>query len=69
MSNVIDWPGITTLDLEPDKVLQGAKNQLDDVLVLGWDKDGLLWISGSKAKKADALWLLECAKQSLLEAE
>lgn len=67
MTNVVDLDVITTLDLPPDKMLAKAKGKLDDVIIIGVDKEGDLYFSASKADGGNALWLLEKAKQALLE--
>lgn len=42
----------TTLDVPPDRVLEGAKGHLQDVLLLGWDKDGSLYVASSIGQDA-----------------
>lgn len=66
MSNVIMFDGITTLDRNPDLILEEAKGELDSVLILGWDKDGEQYIGSSIADGGDMLWLMENAKLKLL---
>tara|TARA_Y100000310_G_scaffold67277_1_gene62575 strand:- start:20003 stop:20230 length:228 start_codon:yes stop_codon:yes gene_type:complete len=70
--NVVPLGNITRLDLPVDRVLDAAKERLDGeggVIVLGWDKDGEVYFSGSMADGGVALWLLEKAKKALLEIE
>ena len=67
MANVIDLPVITRLDLNPDRVLDGAREKLNDVIVMGWDKNGDLYFASSQADGGDALWLMEKAKLALME--
>jgi hypothetical protein len=40
---------LTTLNIPPDRVLDGAKGQLDEVLLLGWDKNGDPYVATSIA--------------------
>lgn len=40
---------LTTLNIPPDRVLDGAKGQLNEVLLLGWDKDGMPYVATSIA--------------------
>lgn len=65
--NVIAFPGVTTLDIEPSKVLSSAIEQdLDSAIVIGRDKDGSLYFAASGGDAFETLWLLEIAKRELL---
>lgn len=65
--NVVPFRGVTRLNLPTDRVLETAKEAVDEhVMVLGWDKDGSLYFSSSVASGPECLWLLECAKAALL---
>lgn len=66
MSNVVDLNVITTLPLDPDRVLQGAVGKLDRVIVIGIDKDGEEYFASSEADGGTAVWDLERAKIKLL---
>lgn len=66
MDNVIPLGCITKLDLPVDRILEAAKERLDSVVLIGWDKDGELYFASTKADGGDVLWLLEKAKQALL---
>ena len=67
MSNIIDLPVITTLDLPSDRLLEKAIGNVDDVLIIGWDKQGELYFASSKGDGGHCLWLMELAKKQLLE--
>ena len=67
--NVIPLGCVTRLDLPPDRVLEGAKDVLESVVVIGWDKDGEFYAASSIADGAEVNWLLDKTKQMLLEAE
>lgn len=67
MGKVIQFQGITRLDLEPDVVLENNKGKLDGLVILGWGKDGEEYFASSYADGADVLWLLERCKKMLLE--
>lgn len=69
MSNVVLFNGITKLDLPPDSVLDAAQDQLETVVLIGWDKAGKLYFASSAADGGNVLWLLELARKQLLEAE
>lgn len=66
MSNVIQFGGEPRLDLNPDDVLETAKGELDEVIVLGFTKDGGGWLSGSHASGPNALWLMEMLKARIM---
>jgi hypothetical protein len=65
--NVIDLPVITTLDRDPDRVLQKALGECESVVILGYDKDGGEYFASSIADGGTVLWLLERTKKKLLE--
>lgn len=65
--NVIPLGNITKLDLPPDRILDAAKGQMQGVVLLGWDEDGELYFASTYADGGEVLWLLEKAKQRLLE--
>jgi hypothetical protein len=67
MSEVIQFPGITRLDLAPDLVLQGAIGKLENVVIAGYDKDGGEYFAASQGSNAETLFLLERFKKMLLE--
>ena len=65
---VVDFPGITRLDLPPNKVMANAmKAGLESAIIIGENEDGDLIFFLSQADAADALWLLEKAKKALLD--
>lgn len=66
-AQILDFNGITTLDLDPDRVLAKAGGNLRGVVVLGYDQDGDFYFASSYADGGDVLWLLEVAKKKLLE--
>ncbi|MGO4449107.1 hypothetical protein AB4Y96_09285 [Phyllobacterium sp. TAF24] len=66
MSNVVDLPVITTLDIDPDRVLTKAVSQLERVMVIGVDKNGDEYFASSAADGGTCLWDLECVKMKLL---
>jgi hypothetical protein len=65
--NIVIFPGITPLSFEPSVILNGAiKENLESVVVLGWDKDGGFFFSSSVSGGPEILWLLELAKSKLM---
>lgn len=67
MSNVIQFRGVTRLDLDPDTVLENSKGQLDRFVIIGYDKDGDFYFSSTMGDGGDILWLMESAKRKLFE--
>lgn len=69
MDNVVKFPGITRLDVDPERVLEAALGQLEGVVVLGLTKDGEEeYFASSYADGGTVMWLLERCKKKLLEA-
>lgn len=66
-SNVIELPVVTTLDLDPDRVLQNTIGKMSNVIIIGEDKDGEFHFASSKADGGHVIWYLELAKKKLLE--
>lgn len=55
----------------PDVVLEAAKGEVEQVLVLGYDSDGELYAASSSelVDGGNILWLIETFKQKLLNLE
>lgn len=67
MSKVILFPGITRLDLPPNRVLEEAlKEGLSSVVILGYDSEGVEYFASSIADGADVLWLMMRTELKLL---
>jgi len=66
MGKVVDFTGITRLDLPVERILDKAKEKLKSVIVIGWDKDGYEYFASSIADGGDILWLLERFKIALM---
>lgn len=61
-ANIIAMPATTTFT--PDLALKSALDlDLSDVLVIGYDADGVLSVRSSRMSRADAIFLLEQAKK------
>jgi sugar phosphate isomerase/epimerase len=66
-AKIIQFTGITRLDLPPERVLEKAKEAgLEGVVVLGYTKDGEEFAASSYADGGTVLWLLERTKARLL---
>ena len=67
MGKVVDFNGITTLDLDPQRVLDAAKKEeLDGVVILGYTKDGKEYFASSYADGPEVNWLIDRVKAKLL---
>jgi len=66
VAEIVDFDGITTLSLDPDRLLQKAIGQLDRVIIIGIDKEGAEYFASSEADGGTAVWDLERAKLKLL---
>jgi hypothetical protein len=66
VSNVVYLNNVTKLDLPPDRVLEQAIGKLEDVVIVGYTKEGDEYFASSYASGPEALWLLERCKQELL---
>lgn len=67
MTNVVNLPVVTTLDIPPERVLNAAKDaDLASVVVVGFTKDGAMYFAGSMADGGEVLWLFEKAKLYLM---
>lgn len=65
--NVKIFPNYTEKSLDPDIMLRKAIGCTNVVVIVGWDKEGELFFSSSEPAGPEVLWLLEKAKQALLE--
>lgn len=65
--NVVPFNGITTLDLDPTRILQSALDcGMSSVVVVGFDKDGGEYFASAYADGADVVWHLERAMFKLM---
>lgn len=67
--NVIDFDGVTRLDLSPDRVLEKAKGKLEGVVTMGYTKEGDIYFASSYSDGGTVLWLMESCKKMLLEID
>ena len=67
--NVVIWHGITKHDLPPERLLEAAKERVDSVVIMGWDKGGELYFASSMADGGNVLWLMRMCEKRLLEIE
>ena len=64
-NNVLFFTGATSIPLDPDRVLEAAKGKLERVMVLGFTEENL-YVASSHTEIAEAVLLLELAKDQLL---
>lgn len=61
--NVIEFSGMTKLPIPVSKVLREAqKTKLTDVIVMGWDENGDLYVASSACSAPEILWLIDRGK-------
>lgn len=61
-AKVLDLPA--SAHFQPEQALnQSLKDGFSDVLIVGYDLDGALMIRSSKMSRAEALWLVEQARE------
>ena len=67
MGKIIPLNNITRFDLPVNQVLDNAKDELQDVVILGYCKGGKEeYFSTNMSDAKDILWLLERCKRALL---
>ena len=66
-ADIFHFTGITTLDREPDFILQQAVGKLQGVIVIGFDHEGEFYGASNYADGGNAIWLLEVCKKRILE--
>lgn len=66
MSNVINFPTIKKVNLDPDIVLDNLDGVFTGFIIAGYDKNGEEFFSTTYADVRDALLLLERCKLALL---
>lgn len=69
MGKVIPLGCVTKLDIPVDRVLDSAKDNLNSVVLMGYDKEGELYFASTMADGGEVLWLIEQLKLQLLSVE
>lgn len=67
MGDVIEGRFVTKADISPDSMLEAAIGQLDEVIIVGTDKNGDLYLATSDGSIPNAMFLLKLAEVRLLE--
>jgi len=67
MADIKHFPGVTTQDWPADYMLDRAtKHGLDEVVIIGFDKEGDFYFASNKSDGPTVLWWLELAKTKLI---
>jgi hypothetical protein len=67
-AEVLPFTGITSLDLDPARVLEAAMNaRLTEVVIIGIDEDGVEYFDSSVSDGPVANWHLDRAKWKLMQ--
>lgn len=66
MGEIIELGGVTKLDIPADRVLEKAIGTMEGVVLVGYDKNGVLYTASSYADGGQVLWLLEACKNRLM---
>lgn len=66
-AKIIDFPGMTILDLDPKKVLAAVPSEeIENLILIGMTKDGEFYYAGTTSHVPTMLWYLECFKKDCL---
>jgi len=67
MTNIKSFPGITKQDWPANHLLTKAvAHELDEVVIIGFDKEGDFYFASNKKDGPTVLWWLEIARAKLL---
>jgi len=66
MSEVVQFRGVTKLDLDPDTILENNKGNFKHLVLVGYGHNEEFIFGSTIADGGDVLWLLEVAKVQLL---
>lgn len=66
-ADIKKFTGATFCDLEPNDILEAAKEKLEDCMIIGWTPEGDLYLASTTSRTGDMFLLLEMAKSGLLE--
>lgn len=67
-TNVIEFPKETLNDVPAQQVIESAvAAELDEVIVIGWDKNGESYFASSQGSLAEIILDLEICKKALMD--
>ena len=64
--NILEFTGLTKLDIDPDKVLKSAQGEFTECMVIWYGHEENIQIYASTASGPRMLWWMERAKQEIL---
>jgi len=69
MTKVINFPDVNAA-VNPDTVLEEAKNEYNSLVIIGWDKHGNLDARATtNLSAAEVYWLISVFQQKLLQGD
>lgn len=68
MTKIIEFPGQTTNDIPVEKVLDHAKENLVDVVLVGYDENGNLFCASNVSSVHKIYWMIERLKITFLNS-
>ncbi len=66
--NILNFPGSTTANIEPDTVLEACVGKLNEVMIIGEAKEGSFYAAMSNPKIGEALVVLEVMRRQLVDS-
>ncbi len=67
MNTIVEFPGVTRLDLDPQKILDAAPGEdMESVIIVGWKNDGEMYLASSAGNVLEVVATLDIAKASLV---
>ena len=67
-AEVLEFTGITSLDIDPMRILEAAKEAgMTEVVIIGLDADGVEYLASSQGASKEVMWHLERAKWRLMQ--
>lgn len=64
---ILQFKGITRHKVDPNNVLEGAIDKLDECLIIGVDKEGFNYYASSESDVPKLVYQLELLKKHLLD--
>lgn len=66
-AEIFKFNGMTTVDLEPDDVLEAAKGKLQEVLIIGIDENAKIYIASTTGNVSENLLKAKIAEQIFVQ--
>lgn len=67
VDNVVELNTITTLDIPAQRIIDALPDDMEDIVIVGYDSDGELILASNKASGGDVLWLIKSAEKLMME--